>query len=573
MKTNQPPINLETTIQDRILRVIVISGCLLIACVLLIFFGHRAYVRWQAPRLARQAQSAIFRGDLTTASLLAQRALQLDRNNPDAARAVADMADKQGAEDALGWRQLVVKVLPNSMPDRLALVRTALRLGQTKIAEAALAAVPNREQENAEYHACAAQLALALNKLEDADFHYQRATELDPSNVVFAFNRAVVELRFLEKRDVAEATLRRFSENEKVRLLAQKALLADAIEHLNWNSALPLADAIVADPKSEFSDRIVRLDVLRHAFNPSLSTSLEKMQKDGATKPADAAALLIWMEQNEQAREGVKWADGLRPEIRDSSPVKAALAFCFLTLGDWNSVEALVRSGNWGILEYLRLAIFARALKERNNLELFRAKWEAAVAAAAANPVLLNQLLQVATTWGWKNELREIYWVMVAQGQNRTTALRWLAHNYSTAGNTADLKRVVDKILEDDPNDFRAKNNSIMLAFLLGKAKENESETARQLFEQNPNDSTVVSTYAYSLYAQHRLDEALKAMRSLPKDKLEEPATAAYYGILLAAKGEKTEAAKFLDLAQSANLLPEEKQLVREARQRTDLLP
>jgi tetratricopeptide (TPR) repeat protein len=371
-------IKLETAIPDRILRIIVISGALLIALVLLIFFGHRAYVHWQAPRLAKQAQAAIQSNDFTRASLLAQRALQLDRGSADAARAVADIADKQGAGDALSWRQFVVKSLPNSIPDRLALVRTALRLGQTKVAQDTLGAIPNQDRENAEYHACAAQLALALNKLEEADAHYQRATELDPKNVVFAFNRAVVELRFLDKRDAAEAALRGISGDEKLRLLAEKALLADAIEHLNWNSALPLVDAIIADPKSEFSDRILRLDILRRAFNPKLSASLEEVQKDAAAKPADAAALLLWMQENERAREGVKWADELSREIRDSSPVKAALALSFITLGEWNSAEALVRSDNWGGLEYLRLAIFARALKERSSGELFQITWEAA---------------------------------------------------------------------------------------------------------------------------------------------------------------------------------------------------
>jgi Flp pilus assembly protein TadD len=148
-----------------------------------------------------------------------------------------------------------------------------------------------------------------------------------------------------------------------------------------------------------------------------------------------------------------------------------------------------------------------------------------------------------------------------------------LEYNYSTAGNTVGLKRVVDKMVEDDPSDSKARNNSIMLAFLLGQAKETDSQAARELFVRNPGDPTYASTYAYSLYLQHRIDDALKVMRSLSAEQLEEPATAAYYGFLLAAKGEKTEAAKFLDLAERASLLPEEKHLVREARQRTPPVP
>jgi len=50
-----------------------------------------------------------------------------------------------------------------------------------------------------------------------------------------------------------------------------------------------------------------------------------------------------------------------------------------------------------------------------------------------------------------------------------------------------------------------------------------------------------------------------------PKRKLERPQIAAYYYVLLANIGDFSRAAKFLDLGEKANLLPEEKKLVEKA--------
>jgi len=46
---------------------------------------------------------------------------------------------------------------------------------------------------------------------------------------------------------------------------------------------------------------------------------------------------------------------------------------------------------------------------------------------------------------------------------------------------------------------------------------------------------------------------------------VERPQSAAYYGVLLANSGDFSRAAKFLDLGEKADLLPEEKKLVEKA--------
>jgi Flp pilus assembly protein TadD len=75
-------------------------------------------------------------------------------------------------------------------------------------------------------------------------------------------------------------------------------------------------------------------------------------------------------------------------------------------------------------------------------------------------------------------------------------------------------------------------------------------------------DATIAATYAYSLHLQGRTSEGLAVLKKLPPDTLDRSPIALYYGLLLAASGNTNEAAKFLDIAGSAKLLPEEKTLL-----------
>ena len=60
--------------------------------------------------------------------------------------------------------------------------------------------------------------------------------------------------------------------------------------------------------------------------------------------------------------------------------------------------------------------------------------------------------------------------------------------------------------------------------------------------------------------------KASKVLETLTSEQLREPEIAAYYGIILAAAGDQAHALEFLDLAEAANLLPQEKLLIEKAR-------
>ncbi len=68
------------------------------------------------------------------------------------------------------------------------------------------------------------------------------------------------------------------------------------------------------------------------------------------------------------------------------------------------------------------------------------------------------------------------------------------------------------------------------------------------------------------MHEQGSTAAGLKLLQGLPGTELERPAIAAYYVVLLAAAGEKEKARLYFALAEKAQLLPKERELVARAR-------
>ena len=111
----------------------------LIVFVLICWGGFHFYQHWQEGHLVRQSAAFLSGGDVKTASLYARRALQLNPQNVDATRLIAQMSEKTGDRAALDWRRKVMELNPDSPDDQLALVRCALWLNDLPTAEKTLA--------------------------------------------------------------------------------------------------------------------------------------------------------------------------------------------------------------------------------------------------------------------------------------------------------------------------------------------------------------------------------------------------------------------------------------------------
>ena len=115
------------------------------------------------------------------------------------------------------------------------------------------------------------------------------------------------------------------------------------------------------------------------------------------------------------------------------------------------------------------------------------------------------------------------------------------------------------------PTDLSVRNNLAQISLLLNSNPDQAYRAAREVYEQEPKNPDYSATYAFSLYLQGDVKKALQALAGFSEAELERPQIAAYYSVLLANIGDLARAAKFLDLGEKANLLPEEKKLVEKA--------
>ncbi len=301
-------------------------------------------------------------------------------------------------------------------------------------------------------------------------------------------------------------------------------------------------------------------------MRPEFEAALKNVQTAAAAKPEETASLLLWMQRNDRAADALVWAAELPAQTKAVPVVSAALGFCGVAVQDWPGLEKLVVKADWGALDFLRRALLARVFKERGNADLARTTWRDAVTTAARQTDGLLRLLRVAESWQWGEEARDIYWALADDPVTRQSALQQLYRDYSSAGDTAGLNRVVARLSELDPGSDILKNNRLIYSLLSGDRSAANLALARALYLKEPTNAAFTSTYAFALYVSGRTGEAVATMNTLRNDQLEEPANAAYYGVFLVANGAPADARKYLDLARQAKLLPEERQLVEKAR-------
>ena len=91
---------------------------------------------------------------------------------------------------------------------------------------------------------------------------------------------------------------------------------------------------------------------------------------------------------------------------------------------------------------------------------------------------------------------------------------------------------------------------------------ERAQNLATEAYKTSGNHPGFAGIYAYSLNSQGKTDEALTLMQSLPDKFRDDPASAIYFGVILADAGKEEEAAKYLELAQAGSFLPEERILL-----------
>jgi len=533
----------------------------------IIWGGHDLYTRWQEKRLTRRATVALQNGDDATASLAARAILQMKPKSVPAARIMAELAEKSGNRAALAWRRGVAEAEPHSVEDALAWAKCALQFGDSAVAQRALAGIDERGQERADYHATSALLAQAAKQDDKAEAEWQQAVQLDPNEKGYQLQVGTLQINSKDqsRHAAGKAMLESLRGDERQRTAATRALINDGVaHHENAQTLIELARQLQDYPEATITDRLIFLDFLHQVQQPAFTTYLTQLENRVATQPADLAALLEWMSQSKLNLLALDWIKNLPQQQLNEWPVPMAVAGIYARLKDWRKLEEITRDANWRQGEFIRHAYLARALRAQDKAAAAEHEWAAATKVASGGSESILALVRITTEWSWDKEMTDLLWSLTTDPEKQRDAIQTLYRYYVRSNDTQGLYRVLVRWAEIAPNDLNVQNNLAQVSLLLNARPEEGRRLAAEIYKKMPSNAAYVTTYAYSLLTKGDPQAAVNAMSSLTQEQLRDPAVSAYYGICLAALRDDR-AREFLDNAQKAELLPEEKRLIDKA--------
>jgi tetratricopeptide (TPR) repeat protein len=550
-------------------------------------------------RANRNALRFLDETNYSAASLSARRALQINSNSVAACRVMAEIAEHCRVPQALEWRERVTKAEPENSSNYLEFARTALAFGALEKARQVLAAFPAEQQAmSADYHAVAAQVAFNSGDIETAETHLIRAGALDPAAPAHAHSLAIVQLHSADPKTVEAARLKldaaRRDPTHGTAIL--RALTREAWARHETGRALEYSLELQERADSQFEDRINHLALLysqiknvsegepqsRESEQPSPAPSdrrhselafsefLLRTQREAGRNASRIAVLTNWLTDHQLPDEALAWLESLPNELRTATSVRLAEAECYLVKQNWRELGSMLSQAKWGQDDHLRHAILALSYRQQGEEPLAQIEWKRAVRAThdgARSAQNSEALIRLAGTWAWREEAERLLWDVAGEGANRRWALGVLQQFYEIGGDTRSLLRVFATSLKQDPNDVVARNNFAAAALLLRTNLPAAYQLAREGHAAVPTNTALACTYAYSLHLQGRTDEGLRILSKFPRESLQNPGTAAYLGVLLAAKGASEQAQKYFAHASNGFLLPEEKSLVQTAAQ------
>ncbi len=544
-----------------------VFGSLLLLA-LILWGGLTGLHQWQERRFVRRAAAYLSGGDMKTASIHARRAFQLNPHSAGAARVLAQIAERTGDGTELDWRRKVLELQPGGIDDVLALVRAEMRSNQLSAAEKTLQGLGESARKVPAYHAAWGRLAEMQKKPEEAARSWAKAAELAPGNAGFRLQLALVQLASSEasKREAARSALEVLRSDPTQRGAATRALIIDGASHQGDPQRLAsLAKDLQSYPEKTFTDRVLYAEVLRQLHDPGFAEYLADLERDAMPIPANLASLLSWMNGSGQSAEAMKFLATISSESLGKWPVALAVAETYVKAADWSGLRRFAASSQWTGFDFLRHAYLARGARAQGDDLAAGQEWAEAQKLAANKPQPLLLLARTVSAWGWDPETVELLWAVSKQPDLRADALQELYQHYAKRGDTAGLYRVLVRSAEIAPGNLTVQNNLAQISLLLDADTERARRIAADLVRKEPRNPAYVSTYAYALYQQGEIEDALRALQQLSEEQLQVPAIAAYYAIVLTAAGEKEKARIYLERAQQAFLLPEEKALIAKA--------
>jgi tetratricopeptide (TPR) repeat protein len=540
----------------------------------LIWQGSLLAQRWERQQALTAARQALGQREFQTAIARLERTLGRLEPDIEICRLLADACEGVGSREAIRWRDRALRLSSDQAGEALALVRTALALGEPWHAQRALSILSQERTPSVEYRRLAAEVTIASGgPWSEVEAHLAAAAQLEPTNaaVRLALARAQLESTNAAAITAAREQIDVLRAQPEWRLAALRTWLASRSGRTNAGGA-ELARELAGAAGATFEDRLLVLDYVDRLDATEFDAQLGTLQRVASTNVADTARLMGWLNSHAMAGRTLGWATNLPTAHLESAPVPEVLAQAFVVLGDWDGLEGHASFGNWGDGEPLRLGYWARALRERGERIPANDKARLARLAAQSDTRRVVELARLFQSWNWDREAEELWWLLVRTEVNQYQAYAELERIYYQRRDTQGLHRVAKGRHQLSPEDPGRAAAYALLSLLLSKEAEQARSLMRDEFGRHPRHPDVVVAYAFSRHLQGETLEAAETLNTLTEAQRRAGSRVVYCGVILSAVGRSEEGREYLQLAeQNSELLPEQRLLISAAAKRSPL--
>ncbi|HME88629.1 MAG TPA: hypothetical protein VKE30_05395 [Chthoniobacterales bacterium] len=530
-------------------------------------YGSKLYTGWRESRLLKRASVMLEKKEFVGAGRLARQVLERRRDSLPAFYILAEATEKQNSEETVSWRAQIARLQPDNIDSQLNLASAALRFGQIDLARKTLGHVAPRAQDLAAFHVVAGWLARAEGNVAEEEQQFAVAVDKDPKNDLYRFNLAALQIRSQDpvKTTQARETLEHLIQIPEFRAGALRALLNDAVDHNDLESADRFAQQLQMSPEVSFSDYLLCLNFYLKLDAKKFDALLEKVKPVAARNFGDLGLLMDWMNENGLSSRVVKWMDKLPVAITSKPPAAIAIASAFAEQDNWSRLRRWTRNESWGSDDCLRLAYQALAAKQSRQSSAdteFDTLWHAALHSAANHPDYELKLARLATKWNLANESEELWSRLSRNPPSRREALDALYKLYRTDNDLRKLYDVLQRLHDASPNENEITANLARLGLNIDQNTKQAQDLAKQAYDRAPDDVNCAVTYAFSLYVHGRTAEGVAILQKLAPEALHDSHAAVYAAVLLLDLNQTDAAKEYIQLAKRGPIFGEEKRLL-----------
>lgn len=544
------------------------GGAILLLLLLSAPFAWQTIKEARARDLAEDAQSLLDEKQYPAAWEAAKAAYALSPKDLEVARTLAGIVNlAQPTEAPAMWQDIYEQ--SGELDDILAWFDSVLSLADKSqlnaIAEQLAADFPNAPKA---LHRRAQNAFHQGKTKEGIDLFRQAAqTEGAPADIQFAYVQASQRSDDAEVREAGVNWLRNMAKRpDETGLKASRMLLATP--DISRDQLLTAAQNLAQHPKAERQDILTEIVLRRNEGQQSREELIDEVKDLFALdNPAELVEMGRWL--NQQARS----EDFLRLVDADTAQQRRDLFLVWLdamALNErWEELQPLMESPSLPLEPFTRVLFRARIQNELGNERIRDLIWKQALLEAKDDVGQLQFAYDYAVKLGWQEQARNVLERLTQIPRAQRKAYEELIKFDQKHQDIEALRSDLQRMAEVYPKDTSVANDLAYLNLLTGENMQAAADTAQRLNAEAEQPFLAhIMTLALAYYRAGEPGTALDLLYPLAIDWEEaRPGWRAVYAAILATNGYRLESQDVMKGVDIEDLLPPEREILRQARQ------